>query len=477
MNKILKLLFPIFITSILSVCVVLFQPLHDGFELVPVLPISFSLYCLIFNKVLKHFGNSIAVTCILSWLYLRNVITPVLMALSGYSSYSAQSIAGNMNLACLLLIYEMTMIFIVLYFLEPKFKSIKPINFNKTKITIPYFKLINFIFIFMILVVIVLGYKYKSLWSFYEFTFSSNNIEQNLTRLHLQNYAKGNVPKLFYYLFSFFTEIIRFVLPLLIFIKIFNKQKISVTMKIIFSMVLVLLFSMISSDTKAVTVFLLIAWMIWLMNLYYGKRKIIRRLLFIGVAILGVGGLMYKSIISNNNDIAWISLNNMIQAYGGGPNKVSIALNIKENISIEQFVGDTLKYIPYVMYYFKSYTSSNGLFNAVFWGNELAPQTQIIPTISQCSRYFTIALSPLFSIIFVYLAVISETRISKENSLKMFIRILMCVVFSIGIYMYNASLILSFYFKYVFILQVFISVFKKWEGDKIEDRITNVVQK
>lgn len=475
MNKTMKLILLIFITSFLSVCIVFSQPSHIGFELVLLLPISFSIFSLFFNKILTYFGKSIAVTCILICLYLKNVITPALMALSTYSSYSVQAIDKNMNLACILLIYETFMIFVVLYFLQSRLKSIKPMNVNKSKIIIPYSREINFAAVLMIFIVIVLGYRYKSLWFFYDFTFSSNDLQQNLTRLHLQTYAKNSVPTLFYYLFSFLSEIIRFIFPLFLFVKIFNKQKISEYMKVFLSVIVVVLFSMISSDTKAVSVFLLVSWLIWLMNIYYRKRRIIARFILIGVAIMGIGGLMYKSIISNNKEIAWISLNNMIQAYSGGPNNVSIALNIKQNISIEQFLGDTLKYIPYIMHYFQSYTSSNGLFNAVFWGSELAPQTQIMPTISQCSRYFTIALSPLFSMIFVHLAVINETKISKENELKMFLRILICVVFIVGIYMYNASLILSFYFKYIFILQILLAVSGKRRSYKVENRITNVV--
>ena len=124
-------------------------------------------------------------------------------------------------------------------------------------------------------------------------------------------------------------------------------------------------------------------------------------------------------------------------------------------------MGDILKFIPYMMYFFKELPSSNIVFNQTYWGSTDIT-TQIIPMISQGARHFTVILAPIYTAIVTNIAIKWETKATNKNELLDYaVCAIGCVCFSMAVAMYNASLCIQLYLNYVFPIQLMVWFIKK----------------
>jgi len=152
----------------------------------------------------------------------------------------------------------------------------------------------------------------------------------------------------------------------------------------------------------------------------------------------------------------------LLQAYFSGPENVAVALAIDSPFGLNEAIGNIFKFIPYIMYFFKEFISSNSLFNYTFWGRS-GIESQIIPMISQGARCFSVVLAPLFIVIISNIAISSEIKAYQKNTLFDFtIFTIMGICFSIATFMYSASLCIQLFFNYIFPIMIF-----AWISNKI----------
>ena len=91
------------------------------------LPLSFSLFCILFIRIFSISLSNIAVWFTLLLYFVRNCITPFIMRLGNYAGLFL-NVEININKSIALMIYETLVIFIAIYigcFIDLKYKGRK----------------------------------------------------------------------------------------------------------------------------------------------------------------------------------------------------------------------------------------------------------------------------------------------------------------------------------------------------------------
>ena len=425
------------------------------------LPISFGVISILFNGVYRLIGKSITVTLLIALMFLKNVIIPIFMALGDGFFAAHVDTASKMLPAVLLEIYEELVVFIVLNWrLKRLGKSISNAYmgvFDVRKDKVKAFSLITFIILLIAIGCFVL---YPQLASYISIGVSGDT-DKTIQQVRMQILMKETVPTLFYYTYTFAVNVLRWIVPAMVMFRLYLSHKRETT-KIVLSFLVIGLSVIMMTDTVAVSVYIALAFSLLMCKMYPTQRKRILTFSVLAVGIAGAALLFIKTFGSGefkNTAIGEIAY--MLQAYFSGPENVAVALEINASPSVSETVGDILKFIPYMMYFFKELPSSNIVFNQTYWGSTDIT-TQIIPMISQGARHFTVILAPIYTAIVTNIAIKWETKATNKNELLDYaVCAIGCVCFSMAVAMYNGSLCIQLYLNYVFPIQLMVWFIKK----------------
>ena len=444
----ISFIFIVLICSI-SLSLTIFLRATDKYKVLCFLPLTFGFFSLIFCECYLLVGKSIAVTLLIAIMCFRSVFIPMLMSFCVNASISTVDTKSKLPYAVFLLIYEQLAIFGTIYYYIPKIKKCifnKSINeYHISEIHLKWFTRIAAI---LALVVVFLLISYPLLAVSYDIGIFSNtdiNIELGNRRIHIDEM----VPKIPRYLFEVFAELLRWMIPIIVSLKLYL-SKLKNWFKVILSMGIAVCAALFVSDTVATSLFIVIANFFLTYRLYKGNGSSLVVISSIGVVIVAVLALFVKSFGSGLETADISNITGTLQAYFAGPDNVAIAAMINEPVTISQILGDTFGFIPFVMYFFQNLPNTRELFNFAFWG-KTGIETQIIPMISQGARYFTPIFAPVFTIFIVRLALVWEKRAYEKHELvNCIILIIASVCFAMSVGMYSASLVLQLFFNYVF---------------------------
>ncbi len=439
------MLFLAICSAVASLTVLIFAP--SKYTILCLLPLSFGLLSCIFGKNYTLLGNSITVTLLLGLLFLRNVITPVMMSLGTNASASSVDTTEKIPYAVLLLVYEQLAIFLAVYYFAPKIKAhlsnknIREYDISKTHLNW-FIIILSLIALFVAVLLIV----YPQLSATYSFGMVGNE-EDTIALIRRRIRMDEEVPGIPRNLFRLLAEILRWGSPIIVTLKLYM-SKLQNWLKILLSLAVTVGVALLVSETVATSLFIVVSVFFLMYKLYRGHGSGVIVVAFVAAAIAAAAALLIKSVV-DGSELNLGGIAQILQAYLSGPDNVAIAAMIEEPVTAEQILGDTFGFIPLVMYFFQELPNTRELFNFTFFGNSEL-QTQIIPMISQGARYFTPFLAPIFSIIVVRLALVWEMRAYKRQELLYCaIMIVACVCFSMGAAMYSASLVLQQFFTYI----------------------------
>lgn len=452
------------IIMLVSLCVDLVIVINapDKYMWIWLLPTFFAIFSLLFMRVFYLFGKSVTVTLLLSSMFLKNEIIPCFMALGDGAYFSIIDTSGRILYAVALQIYEQLAIFVMLYVMYRKLsRSLKaerliPLNLSKKQLSI-------MVRITLLILLVVLGciILYPQLVAYFTWGISGN-IQETIRIAQLQSVMKEVVPALIYYLYSFLANLLRWAIPVSAIFWIYCANINNDTIKISLSFLVITVSALLTTNTKAISVFIVIGLSLLLCRQYYKQRKKIMVVSIALVVFVGVIGLFLKIFGSGGIREADIrNIANTLQAYFSGTDNVAVASKISMPLSIKEIIGDVFRFVPYIMSFFRVFTTSTEQFNKEFWGNSTTA-TQIIPMISQGARYFTVVLAPTFTVLICWIAIRWEMRINKKRDYFDYtICIIGCVCFSMAVAMYSASLCIQLYLNYVFPLQCMIWISRK----------------
>lgn len=425
------------------------------------LPMSFMFLSMFFLKEINLIGRSTSATIFILLLAVKNLVIPLFMALGDGSFNSVVETEKYLLMAILLEIYEELVVFILL---KIYYKRLRYTNINNQKIKVDkrHIKTLT-IFTLLILVIVVLIFtKYPQLIAYVSLGISGDK-DQIVQEAILKQQMKNSVPSLFYYSYTYFVNLLRWAIPIVVIFREYVNTKHSEFRKIIISFFVIIFSALLTIDTVAVSLFIFVALSLVLMRLYYNKRTLIRNILISTVVVVGVFSLALKSFGNDNILTASFSdLSRLFQAYFSGPENVAVALAIDNHVSLNELIGSVFRFIPYIMYYFKDFISTNVIFNQVYWGKS-GIETQIIPVISQGARYFSVLFAPVFTIIIGTITIRQEiyTRV-KNNIFSYTTGMVWCVCFSLALFMYSASLCIQLFINYILPIIIF-----SWLSQKI----------
>lgn len=427
------------------------------------LPISFAVCSFFFNRVYQVIKHSLSSLILISMMFLKNVIVPLFMAL-GDGNFPARVDTSKYMLSAIgLEIYEEIAVFGVIWLLSKKITcSAGNFQCRKLEFNINYLKMFNIITLIFSLSTVVLIFRYPLLIEYFSLGISGNE-QQNIQKNIIQNQMIKSVPSMAYYLFTILANFVRWAIPLCIMFKCYISKKGNDFSKTLVSLIVILLAAYVTNDTIAVSFFIVISMGYVLIKLFPVRKRILIICGVIAIGIVGTLSLITKAYGSAGGGIDFQKIANMLQAYFSGPDNVAVALSIKESFSLDEFIGNIFRFIPYIMHYFLDYTTSTVIFNNQYWGNS-GLTNQIIPMISQGERTFSFILAPIFTIIISAIAINVEISALKKNDLFDYaIYIIWGICFAMAVGMYSASLCIQLFLNYIFMLMVIKWISKKFK--------------
>lgn len=410
------------------------------YNMIWIMPLSYVCFSIIFNRVYSIFGKSIVATLLLFMMILKNVVIPFLMAMGEGLSLVVIDTSRYLPSAYFLCIYEMLVVFLVIYIKTPgylyycvsKEKNIMHINRKSVKRLLCIMLILFSAFVAVIL-------KYPQMLMYYDYGFLGTE-EERIVHRQISEQISFSLPRVIFYFYTLLFDLLRWLIPITFIFLMYISKRIKTYVFILVSMILITISSLLSTDYRAASLFILISLFLLLTKLCPQYRKKLYMICFIGIFVLGFCGLVYKAYDSENiQTVAYNELANLLQAYFSGPENVAVGYMMHGYPTFEVFIGDVFKFVPFVMYFFKDFNTSMLQFNQVFF-NEPDITTQIIPMITQSQRYFGVLGAPLFTFILCTLAFRQEFKSMRTVSFITYsVNIMLCVFLSIGIIMYCLS--------------------------------------
>ena len=199
--------------------------------------------------------------------------------------------------------------------------------------------------------------------------------------------------------------------------------------------------------------------------LFAEKRKVILRTILVPTFSLILLLTLYKQTgYTYQEDTFFASLlkifnSTTFDTYFAGPTSVNNAIGLKtfQLFNFSTFFRDILNNMPIVNKYLAPATSTSYGYNAyigrLFGGNG----DQIIPLIGQSAIYLGYFLSPILSIISVWIVRIADYKVRIEKSYLCYLYAFLSVWFAVGIMMLNVTIMFSWIF--IRIIPIFFCLF------------------
>lgn len=393
--------------SSLIVAIILFYdsqlPLNKSF--LPFLPLTFSFASLVFVNIFSYLYNSVAVSILVFTYYIRMTIVPFFMKFSFYQRTGiVADINSTFNTACLLMIYEFIVVFMIISIIGGKYCFLREstefnfhIDINNKKYRYSK-KILLFVTILTALCIVLYP---EILTHFKFFVFISE--EQSINWYINNAIAREIVPSIIYYTSTWTLTIIKniWVLVIVILLRSRGKSKLNLFL----SIVIIILNSLISTGDTAYSLYFSIAFLIIMMYLYPNSKRIIMSTVVpLTLLIVSVGLYFISKISSNSSSNFLFNISNTLQAYFSGPINVAISLLIDDVNILSLMFSDFLRSLPLIKTFFQDMTITTEVFNQVAYGTN-GVGGQIIPSVGLGKLYFGFFLAPIFSCLFTYYSI------------------------------------------------------------------------
>lgn len=404
----------VFLTSIICSIYVGYLTNHSGYQLLFLLPLIYGIVFVFLIAPILFKKTNMFIIIFTAITFTRYIILPVSIVYSGW--YGGRSevppLSSSYDLALRLMIYELIISTIVIYFLFSKLKS-KNIRINDAT-TLPQNKVVYIIFIIISLV--LLGINPNALKSF-AFIFPS----ESLTGLGSNS--------IFDTLTTYSLMTSKFIIFLLLISRFYRKFILTNNkVYIMLSLITVLLnIIIIVGDNRSNFIITAIVSFVLFYKLFPRNSKIPFVLIIMIILIM-------TSFITTHRNTVTITeganpskdFTNTLQVYLGGPYNVAIATETAKKFPESRTVSNlfydfTRPAIGFnlIMKNFEDeFEFSNYLFNQrIYFSNHAA---QIIPMIGQGYFYFGFIFSPLLLLLFIVFVYFLLQSIYKKNNIELF---------------------------------------------------------
>ncbi|HFK1516973.1 TPA: hypothetical protein ACGXMA_002816 [Bacillus cereus] len=442
----IKLLF--WLLAIFSIMLSIFiwtdsqKPSYYG--VLPFLPLSFCILSYVILCIYDDFKQKITFWILYLGYFFRFSVVPFIMFLGDYQAKATNyDIYNNMNQAIFIMIYDMCCIWFTFYM----FNVIRKKNQKEKNIQKESFFEINYRRVW-ILLSIVLGIAIVCfinqpllvhMFSFFLPT-SSESLQNSDELIRMMEKL---VPNSYYSIFRLCVDTLRFILPIILILKINQVKRFSSNIKFILSLIIIFLFGLVITLDRAFTVFSIISLLFILYYLHPKKKKYLNLILIWGLFVFVVGGLLVVTgVFNEQNENVWSSISKTVQAYFTGPVNFAAAINLGYG-HFSSIIPDIGKSITGIAFFFKDHVHIKALFNAEYYYNS-SLSGHIIPSAGHGYYYFGTLLSPALSCFIVYCAINLELKMQQSfNLFSKYVYIVGVLISSLSLIIYNFVIFIS----------------------------------
>ncbi|MGQ3376825.1 hypothetical protein ACT6P6_02055 [Priestia endophytica] len=382
----------------------------------PLLPMVFTIGCIIFPNIYFNIYKNLATTIIVFTYYIRLVLVPFFMKFSDYNRNGIIADTSNtFNAGITLMVFEYFTVFLVLSIFCRKFSSrFMDSSFMELRIPSKIYRATKLVLWVVTLYILMSIFLYPNILNNYKF-FVFLSEEQSINWYRNYNIAQETVPIFIFYTSTWAINIVKNIWILILILKLSKKKKKG--MNLVFSVGVIVLNALISSGDTAYSLYFSLAFLIILVYLYPNKKRVILLFTCILVLVVAVLGLLSLALGSAKSSVSPLfNISNTLQAYFNGPINVAAALMIDGVRGHSLIIADFFTSLPLLRTFFMDMTNSTAVFNQIMYGMNSAGG-QILPSISLGKLYFGYLLSPLLSCLFTYYAMKYSYKAFTDNRL------------------------------------------------------------
>lgn len=419
------------------------------------LPAAFAFVSILFFKVYSRINSSVLYLFYIFTAFIRFNVVPFIMVVADYQTdYAVKSeIYQNLDGAIFLMIYELIIVFALLYFFADKNKNITSMNlqpeypFHATNVMM--LALFGMFILFLVLqpgLAIMLHSD-------------SSELETQWKIIEIINNLHTSMSPVIFWGFKLVLGILQIILP----IYIYNWAYLSLSGRksALVGMLMVLMSLAIMTDARAISVFVATCLILVLAK---NQGKYMQKLLpFLGLVIFAViCAALLKDQGFTGSQIAHIST--AMQGYFGSPIFTAGVFVLTDEISFQEIIKDILTPVPLLGMFVVDFDSTNQLVNNAMFGSTI--YGSIFPMIGEGARFFTCALAPILSALTIYIGARLEIRFQKHlsqsgklNLLTVYFIYFVLMIIGISPNMYDFSILIGYFANFAIIYVIFYAPF------------------
>ncbi len=392
----------------------------------------------------KDFFNNIAFLILIAVFFMRMVVYPVMVVMSGIIvRYANHHLLKYIGSAVALQVYEyiVCMAGAIIWLKKDSAVSQRKLRVMNIQGCV-IFPLIAAAIFGCVLYPSVLG-RFKLLFQFdplYDAAW-----DKNLTQI------KSSLSSGVYYLLYWFLNVMRYAVLYYCLIAINRRSHGKKQLPyLLFSFMLLPLIAIYTGNDRAAGVYGLFAYVMLLSKLYPAYEKKIFKIALYGIAIIAAIVLLLFPILKQRNynqaaSAIFSYMNYHINAYFGGTVNIAAALDM-EPLKVSTIVGDIVQSIPLLPGLIQGTTSSTEIFNSTIGAN-IKTAAQIMPNIGLGVSYLGPLFAPIFSLILLRMGLRFYSR--SKNTFQYFIGMFGMLYCVLGIVCYNLFLVILLLIQYI----------------------------
>ena len=420
------------------------QRIPAHYSLLPLLPLSCALGFLMMSTVRQRSGS---VSCILLSMmaFIRYCITPFIMIAGDFESLMKLNITLNANNGILLMAYEAIAIFlaITLYCRRIDKDLYKTAVHKKSKgITFAFF---DGIMLIMIIFIIAVAFAVPEVMTGFKTIFDMAESDFTMVHYSAAQTQAGTLKRALQTLFSMVFQLIRIMLPLWVIFKM-KKNRWADVIICVFAVLFSAIQFVFITSTFAESI--ISAFVILMMTAYLcpkSKKSMTISVIVMLVTIVSSFFIVRYSVRSSNSlytvsGMKYVS--SIVTAYLGGVDNVAAIFNLTDANKWESLFFNFYSAIPFNTTLF----GLEGEKLQVFYNAANSSYGQIEPSIASGYYYFGPVFAPVFSVLVTIFSLKFDAIADETESFWKKTAYKFCMlIFSLGISMYDVSIVLRWF--------------------------------
>lgn len=440
------LLAAVCVMSLITCAIILMSNAPYGYRNMAFLPLSFLFVSVMYSRLYLEIHKNIAVLLILVGYFIRDVATPLALALGNYTTVFPKLSSENINTAIFLMMYEVVIVFtgIHLYLLfKRRSKGTIRIADSFAAQTWSY-RSFNAVLLLCVLFCIGVFLYIPEIGGLYKPIFGNSQGIASINYTADQIALRGSLRRVLFTLFTYVLSFIRYVIPAY-FIYVIYKKKGDSLKGIILSVPFLVLPFLVVGTTNIEPFLGLLLNMVLVKRLYPRNSQHLTRAFLIlgGSLVISIFGAKMHLIGQSTGNSGFESLSEVLCAYFPGVGNAAATYNIVDINPLKTLFYDFYSTIPFRGSLFGlAGVSLAGLFNE---SNGIGGN--IIPCVSYAEHYLGFAIAPLVPMSMAVLSLVMHDRAENTNEYWQYFYFVFAMIFlAIAPNMYNSVIYLSWAF-------------------------------